>query len=394
MATGCYKPQYLPASFKGVPFEAEETTSEHGRRGAEGEFPFSENTAYQDMGRKIRRYTITGRYVSNNHIAEADALVFVCESPGPGLLVHPTRGPVMVACTRLSVKDNPTYEQGITYVDLEFVEANALATGGSAFDIVAGLSGGGLFAALETSFGNSYAVDAVSYYDVNEVVNTAGRGIDAVRTEYRKTVKRTKGREKWYALSTMDGLVSDPATMRNAKIAYSAFDRSIKTLANVTTGQDKYDSFRAITNKMAQVSTLGAEAGVAQDAVYSTVRLTAVVNMARGAMEIDVVTLDDALRNYDAVVSVIDQEIAAARAICDHSLYLELRRFQTDAKTALLAKAYKLPALVEYNFAGGVHSLVASYEIFGDAKRFAEIEKRNPNQWPFNIGPKVIAARS
>jgi prophage DNA circulation protein len=392
VAIGCYKPQYVPASFKGIPFEAEETTSEHGRRGAEGEFPFSENTAYEDMGRKIRRYTITGRLVTNEHIAHADALIAACEAPGPGLLLHPTRGALMVACTRLSVKDDPTNEQGVTYVDLEFVEASSVATGFLS-GVLLGIGGLSLFAALEASFTVSFSVDTVDYFDVPNVIATAGEAAGAIRDEFRRVVPRMAGRKKWYSLAALDNLVNDPASMRSGRAAYEAFDRSTKTLANATSGQAKYDAFRSIANKMAQTSPLYGQGGIAQDAVYSTVRMMAVVNMTRAAMELDIVTLDDALKNYDSVSAVISQEIAAARLACDHALYLELRKFQTEAQTALLNKAYKLPALIEYNFSGGVHSLVAAHEIFGDAKRFAEIEKRNPNMWPFSMGPRITATR-
>ena len=37
MAEACYKEPYLPGSFKFIPFKAIEASSEHGRRGAEGE---------------------------------------------------------------------------------------------------------------------------------------------------------------------------------------------------------------------------------------------------------------------------------------------------------------------------------------------------------------------
>src|SRR5262245_39833440 len=89
---------YLPASFNGVPFYCTEASSEHGRRGSEGEFPFGENTAYADLGRRIRTYTLSAVFRGDNHVREATALIAVCEAPGPGVLVHPTRGIVSAAC--------------------------------------------------------------------------------------------------------------------------------------------------------------------------------------------------------------------------------------------------------------------------------------------------------
>jgi prophage DNA circulation protein len=394
VAIGCYIPQYAPASFKGVGFEAEEVTSEHGRRGAEGEFPFGEQTGYADLGRKIRRYTLKGRYVNNDHIASASAIIAACESPGPGLLIHPTRGAIMVACTRLSVTDDPLNEQGITHLDFEFVEANEFATGLGLGISIFGISLVDITATLSVSFQNMYRMRDVRYYNVAEVQQTVVDGMSALRTEFRKALASGGTDEQWLALSTMDMLIADPTSLTDASTAFSAFERSIKTLSAATSGQAKYDAFRKVANTMARVSSLPGESGDAQDAVYSTVRILSAANMAKAALEVAVVTLDDALRQYDAVVTIISQEVEAAKIACDTDLYLELRKFETELKKQLLNRAYNLPSLVEYDFGGGVHSLVAAHAIFGDAKRFKEIEERNPLSWPFAIGPKIIATRS
>src|SRR5262245_66687692 len=87
-----------PASFKGVQFYCTEADVEGGRRGAEGEFPFSEITAYADLGRKIRVYHLTAEFREDNHVKDSQALFRACESPGPVILVHSTLGAVMVAC--------------------------------------------------------------------------------------------------------------------------------------------------------------------------------------------------------------------------------------------------------------------------------------------------------
>src|SRR6187402_1835226 len=96
---------YAPASFKGVAFYCTDADVEGGRRGAEGEFPFGEHTAYADLGRKIRVYHLTAMFREDDHVSDSQALFVVCESPGPGILVHPTRGAVMVACKSIKLSD-------------------------------------------------------------------------------------------------------------------------------------------------------------------------------------------------------------------------------------------------------------------------------------------------
>lgn len=393
MATGCYTPRYFPASFKGVPFDAMDTGSEHGRRGAEGEFPFGENTAYADLGRRIRRYPIKGRLATNNHIAATDALIAVCESYGPGLLIHPTRGAVLVACVRLSVSDNPLEEQGVTYFDLEFVEANALVNGGIGASIF-GFSLVAITAASRAAFGRSYRMKDVRYFNVPHVLKTASIIIDQVRSEFGKAIIKTTDNSKWAALSTMEYYVADPATLYETDAAFDVLEQAMVTLANNLTGQAKYDAFKSIANANALVSSLPDESGKAQNALYAAARIFAAGQMVRAATETTVTTVAAALVQYDAIIDIINEELLAAKIGCEHDLFIELRNMVINAQAVLLDRAYNLPALIEYDFNAGVHSLVAAYEILNDAKRAREIEANNPHMLPFNMGPVIVATRA
>lgn len=394
MAEECYVPNYFPASFKGVSFDAMEATSEHGRRGAEGEFPFSDNPAYADLGRKIRRYSLKARFPRNDHIAAATALIAACESYGPGILVHPTRGAVSVACTRLNVTDNVLEEMGVTYVDLEFVEGNIFGNGIAFGGTVFGLAVTPIYEGINAAFADQYQIENVRFYRIRDVENTVSDRMAAVKKEFEKYNARQPTLNGWQAVATMQDIVDDPASVRSTNDAFEAFKRSMRSIAAISTGDEKYASFKRIANDAAWVSTLPDEAGLSQDAVNVMVRLLAMVNMVQAALETEVTNLSQALDQYDAVVQIIDEELTAARATCQDGLYIQLRAFESSAKTSLLKRAYGLPALVEYNFSRGVSSLMAAYEIYGDAKRFREIETFNPSYTPFKLGPKVIAPRA
>src|SRR4029079_17615961 len=119
----------VPASFKGVGFNCTEVNIEGGRRGAEGEFPFGEITAYADLGRKIQVYHLNAVFREDDHVCDSHCLFQACQSPGPGILVHPTRGTVLAACRSIKLKDN-VEETGETQCEMEFVEANGIGVGG------------------------------------------------------------------------------------------------------------------------------------------------------------------------------------------------------------------------------------------------------------------------
>lgn len=87
---------WVIASFRGVPFHSSTSEITVGQRRAVYEFPYdSKGAAGFDLGRRARKFQVEGLL----YPAQADdypRLVAALEAPGPGLFVHPTRGPIMV----------------------------------------------------------------------------------------------------------------------------------------------------------------------------------------------------------------------------------------------------------------------------------------------------------
>lgn len=395
MAEACYTAPYFPCSYKGIAFDAMEVTSEHGRRGAEGEFPFGESTGYADLGRRIRTYTVRGRFATNDHVRRSAALIAVCEAPGPGPLVHPTRGIVMVACRSLSVSDNPLEEQGVTYVDLDFVEANVWGNGFTFGNLLqAGLSMVSLIAAVGGSFDTNYKPRDAKPYNSDKILRTASTAITQVKDEYQAAAVRGAATDPntWSAIFDLERRAADVSVLLDSAETFRTIRLGMAALSASTERDEMFQAFLRLANENAKVSTLGGQDGLSQDAVYGTVRSLSAGYMVRGALQNDNINAQDAFRAYEQVSAVLATEIEAARIRCDNNLYLELRNFYTSAQTALLNRVYSLPALVIYNFRKPVHALVAAYEIYNDAKRAPSIENQNPGSSPWGVGPRVVAA--
>ena len=129
------------------------------------------------------------------------------------------------------------------------------------------------------------------------------------------------------------------------------------------------------------------------NAVQSYMRTVGAAYLARAVLETEAVDMNQAFTQYDRVVTVFQQEIDIALERCNTKLHVKLARFFEEVKAQLLHRAYNSPAIIEYKFAGPVHSLVAAYSIYDDATLFGDLERRNPYGWPWQIGPTVIAAR-
>lgn len=379
MATACYKEPYIAASFKGVAFKAKEATSEHGRRGAEGEFPFGESTAYADLGRKIRRYTIQGRFDGNNHVIQAALLIAACETTGPGILTHPTRGVILsAACTALKVSDKMEEEGGVTYVDLEFVEANEWGNGLSLLGQVFGLILTPLLSTSRSSFSSNYKVTNAQTFRRDAIVDSAQTQVANIVLEYAQATSaeatdasRSRIIHDLNSVVASDTLAADTTTMEKS------LTLGMNAIALELSGAEKYEAFRHLANQATQSSPYVEPAATVQNAIWNHVRIAAAAYMVQGALEDTTSRTAIVFERLDAIDSLLTQEIEYTRSICDNLLFLALGEFRTEALAQLHAHAYTAPGLISYNFSGTVHPLVAAFSIYGDAKRHRDLENWN-----------------
>lgn len=394
MAQGCYTEPYLPASYKGIGFKALESTSEHGRRGAEGEFPFGETTAYADLGRRIRKYTIRARFDGNNHVQQSALLIAACELRGSGPLVHPTRGVIVsAACVRLKVTDKPDEEQGVTYVDLDFVEANNWPNGLSLVGSILGIVVGPLLTQARASFSSRFAPTTVQPLRQAAVIDAAQAQVANIANQYAAaTITEAASESRNQVLIELQRVatVDSAATTVNVDRAIAL---GMTAIAQATTGQAKYDVMRDLANGAALSSTFAAPASTSENAVYNLVRTVAAVYMSQGAVEVADTRTDEIFVRADAVDAVLQDELAYARGVRDNPLYLAIEDFRRDSNSQLLSAAFSAPGLIEFDFNGAVHPLTAAYNIYGDARRLRDVENLNGVGRLGRVGPTVIGER-
>lgn len=396
MAGSCYRPSknYIPASYKGVAFDVEESGSEHGRRGQQAEFPFSERTAYVDMGIKIRTYSISGIFSGNDHIQRMAALIAAVESRGAGTLVHPTLGVLTVACSSLSVKDDQKESAGVTRFTIEFVDARTLSNGFSFGDSVYGIAIETVISAVSSSFIQNYRPDLDQWYYRDAVSSAMSRQVNALDTAYQVSVASNKGDEEIRTITDFATIRLDPYIMADPEKAsrviqnsYSLIDSSPESPAR------RIQIIRSVMNESTDAITVTGNAANSISAIYAMMRGVGVAYLTRMYLEYEPETFSDAMRDFNRIKRILEQEISYAKENCkDDDLYLALMDFRSKALRELMTRAFNSPALVTYKFPHPVPSLVAAYEIFGDAKRYREIERRNTGM-PWAVGKDVIAQK-
>lgn len=368
----------VPASFKGVGFWCTDANIEGGRRGAEGEFPFGEQTAYADLGRKIRNFNLTAVFREDNHVGDSTALFRACESPQPGILVHPTRGTHLVACKSIKVSDKIEEEQGETTAELEFVEANPVGTGlgGSIFGIIASA----VLSVSSASFRASYIPATISQPWSNDIVETAQSLITVTHDVLVQTFNEETSTEQWRIAIKMDEVSKDPGLALYAENVDNSFTSGINQITyNIQDPDKKWQVLRQLTNVAAKESNLPSTGGAAaiENSVYSRFRVLTGVALAETAMARKYPNVQAAIAAMDITSAVLEDEAKSAYNICDNELYLELTKYIVNFKSMMNDLAYRLPGLITVDFQGGVHPLVAAYVIYNDAKRHRDLEPRN-----------------
>jgi prophage DNA circulation protein len=98
--------QLYPALYKGVSFLLQSHTLTAGRKTVTHEFPNSDYRVVEDLGALPDKFTITGITTGGNYMQVRDNLIAALNSQGPGQLVHPFYGTIMVTATTYTVQES------------------------------------------------------------------------------------------------------------------------------------------------------------------------------------------------------------------------------------------------------------------------------------------------
>lgn len=110
------------ATFRGVPFQTTDAEARVGRRTVLHEYPLRDRPYTEDMGRRARQYVVEAYVIGDDYLQRRDALMAAIEAAGPGELVHPRYGHVLVAVQDyVSVKESQR-EGGMARFSITFVE--------------------------------------------------------------------------------------------------------------------------------------------------------------------------------------------------------------------------------------------------------------------------------
>lgn len=371
------------ASFRGVPFHVDGHEGTFGRRVQVHEYPLRDRPFAEDLGRKARALKVEALVLGADYMVGRNALLAAVERAGPGTLVHPYLGELLVTVITCSMREG-TADGGVCRFALEFVEAGEDRFPARTVSTGAAVAAAADYAAqaVQSSFERRHAVAGKPAFVANASGNIFKRalaGIQGVVGKVRAAADQVAALQRDVDAYRRDlvSLIYAPASAAQALVG------SIRQLARsvATTPRDALALARTLYNfgsllPAVAPSTTSRKAQAAnQAALVQLVRVVAAAEGARAAAEIVFDSYQDAIATRDELVDVLDNTMLAT-GVADE-VYQALRTLRAAVVRDVAARGANLARLVAYTPAATTPSLVLAQALFADALREPELLARN-----------------
>jgi prophage DNA circulation protein len=169
--------RYKQASFRNVEFFIKAHTVTGGRRLAKHSFPNNDDTYYEDMGLKEKKFTVDAYLVDDDYFEARNNLETALNANGSGQLIHPYRGAIEVFVDDFSLVET-TDEGRVVRFSITFAlaqpEALTVETLWTSEQLLEKKSS--LLDAIHTAFTNAYNAMSLAVNKLNALVDA----LDAV----------------------------------------------------------------------------------------------------------------------------------------------------------------------------------------------------------------------
>lgn len=409
----------IPAVWRGVPFHVIGSTLRAGRRNAVHEYPFRSSPWVEDMGRAARVISFTGRLVGDDVYLQRAVLQAACELKGPGLLIHPSLGPVQVSLLEPVIMRDRFDAQRVVEFEMVFMQGgdrlypnlmvdtqNGILVAAAAAVLLVGrvvaaaVSGGGASAAAvalgsrsvasewgsrATTLGRDAAAIARETsglpgyngrYDGGGLAVPAAASATIASQRAAVVTSRTAVESAVADLDTASGsIVTDPDSCTAAARA---------TVVAIRTGAisplDQIRLLSSLARFQPIVATSSAPVGAAivsaQTALAAMLRRSALIGLAEAISAWQPDSADAAQSALTDAVSLLDAEILVAADSGDSIAFGFLRDIRTAVVQDLSERGAKLAHLETYSYHASMPAIALAWTLYQDPTRVRDLIAR------------------
>lgn len=390
-------------SYKGAAFWVETDTEGGARRIVIHEFPMRDTPYLEDLGERYRDYTVTAYVASDRADTEAAALMATCAQRGPGVMVLPTIGPVLVRCLEFS-RTHERDRLGFIAHELRFVREGASGALASVASLV-----------------NMIFIQAEAAASVVAEAFAAAAFIKSVPDYVSEALQF--GTEN--ALATMEVIrtsyVNDPAVssaQRDAiQLAYAALPEIMTNedqVALQTVGKSVVDISMALVESMDPATALSVMAEILIDtpvvvnvsapvtsiwhnevranaqSASTLLRIAALTAYCEAIAKIKLTDRQSAITLRANVSTYFDQQLEALPSEA-YDLFFAMTRMRDATVEYLSRSIIDLAPVVRVTANLGLPSLYWAWRLYKDPTRSTELAERNRVPHPSFMPPTFEA---
>jgi prophage DNA circulation protein len=373
-----WREQMQKGSFRGVPFYTIKSDGQIGRRTVTHEYPNKNEAFVEDLGLKVRSFSLDIFVIGDNYFAERDALEAAFELAGSGELVHPWRGRMTVSVTdcRTSEGIDQGGRQGWS-VTFTQTGVNTQPSVRPDTQAIVSTAADNAITAVATDFTDMFTVDKLPEFVEADALTQFKTQMDNVLAQ---------------AKSMLPDMTILPAFTANAASLLSIATQLMRLPTNLATeftsqigavlglADSPLMAFNGLLNLFGsapQAVNRTTPSRIQQDdnrtALVALTRRTAIIEAARSSALIDFNNRTEALNTRDAVVAAIETEQLTA----SDEVFNTLADLRTAVVNDIDTRANDLALLITVTPQATLPATILAYRIYGDASRDAEIISRN-----------------
>lgn len=377
-----WRDRYRQASFRGIPFYVRRAEFQGGRRNQLHIFPTRDVPYSEDLGRSPRIYPIEGYVIGDDYFEQKDDLIRALETFGPGKLVHPYYGDLLLSVRRFRFVDSNT-ELRMSRVTIEFQESGETLepTVTSNTKATTDLKKKSALQAAQAAFLNAYSIASRPLAEVNKVRNTVSNTIALVESARRTVANYADYQRKLIQMAAdVPGLVATPSQLVEDTIEIFSFG-SFPFDGDPRTGdlnpRNMFDELVTLFD----IATETPADDTSPVKVMNDLNEQAAVIVAGGLIpEVNYDSFDAANEAAQTVFRKIDSMVSAG--IADDDLTESLRDLRDAIVTDIEERSDSLPRLGEVTPPDSIPAMVLSNDLYGDLSEEDGIVTRNAVDHP------------
>lgn len=378
-----WRDQLSEASFRGVPFFMDDHEARGGRRGTTHEYPQRDEPYAEDTGRRARGYSFQAYVLGPDYMAARDALIEAMDQEGPGTLIHPYLGEVLVQPRNWSLRET-TRRGGMATLRLSFDEAgenqfpSTAVASGNALQSSAGLA----WEPVLTEFDGNWDVSLASWLQA-EAEELVGQGVDSFEDSLSKfsAISGDAGeftRSLQSMRSELSTLVTAPSQLATE---VSSLLVSLASLPSSTAEGFQalvgLGAFSPLLVAFGQSTPARVQQSENETQFTALMRRGATIEAANLVADMSFASRTDARDVRDTITGLLDTEITTAGETGADDVFGALSALYAAVVLDLQARGATLALIRSITLAATEPALTIAHRLYQDASRDQEIIDRN-----------------